>query len=388
VIPKHEIMARAGEWSLRPDVVEKDYVLGWLLAAFAEHKVASQSWAFKGGTCLKKCFFETYRFFEDLDFSLIPDAPYDESALHAILEEIASLTSELSGIEIPSDRIEIRARRDKLGRATFQGKLAYRGPLAVPNWPRVLFDITRHEAIVARLVRRPIFHPYPDALPENAIVLSYSMEELFAEKTRALLERTRPRDLYDVSHLWEQRGNLALETVRDVFAKKCAAKNIPTPTTAGLIATVRGSEELHTEWENMLAHQLPVLPLLDALLTRLDEILAWIDSPEPTPGPPALRLDVGETVHAPRGGMYWGQGQRLEQVRFAGANRLMIEFTYHNQLRQAEPYSFRRKGTGNLLLYAWESGGRTIKAFKTSEMRAIRVTDMAFMPRFRVELTG
>jgi len=28
------------------------------------------SWAFKGGTCLKKCYFETYRFSEDLDFTL------------------------------------------------------------------------------------------------------------------------------------------------------------------------------------------------------------------------------------------------------------------------------------------------------------------------------
>jgi predicted nucleotidyltransferase component of viral defense system len=388
VIPKHEILARAAEWSLRPDVVEKDYVLGWLLAAFANHKVASRTWAFKGGTCLKKCFFETYRFSEDLDFSLMPDSPYDESALQTILEEIASTTSELSGIEFPRDRIEIRARRDKLGRATFQGRLAYRGPLAVPNWPRVLFDITQHEAIVAPLVKRPIFHPYPDALPDGALVLSYSMEELFAEKTRALLERTRPRDLYDVSHLWEQRGNLTLERVHDAFAKKCAAKNIPTPTTAGLIATVRRSEELHTEWENMLAHQLPVLPPLESLLARLDEVLAWIDSPQPRPGPPVLRLDVGETLQAPRGGTYWGQGQRLEQVRFAGANRIMIEFTYHGRRRLAAPYSFRRKGTGNLLLYAWEHGEVTIKSFKTTEMRDIRVTEIPFTPRFRVELTG
>ena len=28
-----------------------------------------ESWLFKGGTCLKKCF-ETYRFSEDLDFTL------------------------------------------------------------------------------------------------------------------------------------------------------------------------------------------------------------------------------------------------------------------------------------------------------------------------------
>ena len=33
---------------------------------------------FKGGTCLKKCFFETYRFSEDLDFTVPQDMAYDD----------------------------------------------------------------------------------------------------------------------------------------------------------------------------------------------------------------------------------------------------------------------------------------------------------------------
>jgi hypothetical protein len=101
-----------------------------------------------------------------------------------------------------------------------------------------------------------------------------------------------------------------------------------------------------------------------------------------------VRLAAGQTRVALRGGNYWGGGQRLEQVRFAGANRLMIEFMYHGKLRLAEPYSFRRKHTGNLLLYAWERGGTTIKSFNTAEMGALRLTDVPFTPRFLVELTG
>lgn len=389
MIRKQDILDRAGEWGLRPEVVEKDYVLGWLLAGFAGHEITSKTWAFKGGTCLKKCFFETYRFSEDLDFSLMPASPYDEASLLAILSDVASRTAELSGIEFPNDRIEVRSRKDKLGRPTFQGKIAYRGPLAMPNWPRVLLDLTQHEAIVAPLVRRPIFHPYADPLLEEAQVLSYSMEELFAEKTRALFERTRPRDLYDVAHLWERRSDVAISSVRELFTKKCAAKNVAAPTSTTLIAMVRGSEELRADWNHMLEHQLPMLPVLDAILDRLDDLLGWIDAPRAVSAPlPALQVGVGETRFAPSGGYYWGGGQRLEQVRFAGANRLMIEFTYHGKRRLAEPYSFRRKGTGNLLLYAWEQGGRTIKAFRTSEMLDVRATDIPFMPRFRVELTG
>jgi predicted nucleotidyltransferase component of viral defense system len=55
---------------LNPHVVEKDYVLGWILWGIYGKESLSNNWVFKGGTCLKKCFFETYRFSEDLDFTL------------------------------------------------------------------------------------------------------------------------------------------------------------------------------------------------------------------------------------------------------------------------------------------------------------------------------
>ena len=71
VIEKQEISELARELSLDLHVVEKDYVLGWLLAGIAANTDLSENWVFKGGTCLKKCYFETYRFSEDLDFSLI-----------------------------------------------------------------------------------------------------------------------------------------------------------------------------------------------------------------------------------------------------------------------------------------------------------------------------
>ena len=35
MIGKQDILDRAAEWHLRPEIVEKDYVLGWLLAGVA-----------------------------------------------------------------------------------------------------------------------------------------------------------------------------------------------------------------------------------------------------------------------------------------------------------------------------------------------------------------
>jgi len=41
VIAKIEIVELAGEWNLRPEVVEKHYVRGWALAALSNDKRAA-----------------------------------------------------------------------------------------------------------------------------------------------------------------------------------------------------------------------------------------------------------------------------------------------------------------------------------------------------------
>ena len=87
---------------------------------------------------------------------------------------------------------------------TYEGRVAYRGPLAFPGSPKIRFDFTQHEAVIDEAADRPVLHPYPDTLPSGTTVRTYSFHELLAEKTRALLERSRPRDLYDIVHLIEK----------------------------------------------------------------------------------------------------------------------------------------------------------------------------------------
>jgi predicted nucleotidyltransferase component of viral defense system len=61
VISRRELDALGGEWSLDISVIEKDYILGWLLAGIAQHPELATTWVFKGGTCLRKCYYETFR---------------------------------------------------------------------------------------------------------------------------------------------------------------------------------------------------------------------------------------------------------------------------------------------------------------------------------------
>lgn len=61
--------------------IEKDYVLSWVLFAISKNKMLNKALVFKGGTVLKKAYFEDYRFSEDLDFTLIDETVTNEQIL-------------------------------------------------------------------------------------------------------------------------------------------------------------------------------------------------------------------------------------------------------------------------------------------------------------------
>ena len=103
MITKRELALLRAEWILDQRVIEKDYVLGWLLAGIAQHEKLRQTWEFKGGTCLKKCYFETYRFSEDLDFTVTDPSHLDEAFLVERFRAIGAQLYDETGIELPAE---------------------------------------------------------------------------------------------------------------------------------------------------------------------------------------------------------------------------------------------------------------------------------------------
>lgn len=100
---------------------------------------------------------------------------------------------------------------------------------------------------------------------------------MIAEKIRALGERARPRDLYDVIHFFRSREMIENpQLVYNVLTKKCGYKNITVPTYA-LIEGHKKIEELASQWHNMLAHQLPMLPPLESFWQALEPFFAWLE---------------------------------------------------------------------------------------------------------------
>jgi predicted nucleotidyltransferase component of viral defense system len=394
VIPVAEIRALQVEWQLREDVIEKDYALGWLLIAIANDPDLKDKWIFKGGTALRKCYFETYRFSEDLDFSLTADAPDAPEQLVPIFSRISAVLMDRCGLELSVDANSFKRRRNRRGNPTTEGKLAYRGPRQPPSAPKVKLDLTRDEILAAPPVARPIAHPYSDAPVPPVAVACYSLEELMAEKMRALAERCRPRDLYDVVNMHRHPDLVGRASeVSRLLSMKCAFAGIAVPTLETIQVSPLASE-VKTEWSSMLAHQLPHLPAFSTFWRELASIFQWLIAEVQAEVLPRLpvRPDEDGTWIAPRAMTSWRTWRAafpLELVRFAGANRLKVELNYQAKQgrsgpRLVEPYSLRRRRNGVLLLYVVNDRGQ-LRSHDVSRIAGARITDQTFVPRYFVE---
>ncbi|MFZ3122862.1 MAG: nucleotidyl transferase AbiEii/AbiGii toxin family protein [Thermodesulfovibrionales bacterium] len=391
MIDRNEIMDFSREFILTANVIEKDYVLGWLLAGITNHSELSKSWVFKGGTCLKKCYFETYRFSEDLDFTVMNSEHQNESFLINAFKEVADWVYEATGIQIPKDTIRFEVYTNPRGKISVQGRISYRGPLQPGGaLPRIKLDLTDDEVLVLDSVSCEVHHPYSDK-PENGIhIQAYCFEELFAEKIRALAERLRPRDLYDVIHLhWHDSTKHGRDIILSALEKKCSFKGISVPTIA-ILENKPERAELEIEWDNMLGYQVPVLPPFEQFWRELPELFEWLYHAVEKAAPPTIPL-MGQAIdtawHPPAMAQAWHISAPLEAIRFAAANRLCVDLTYQGSRRLIEPYSLRRTRDGNLLLYAVKHNTGEDRSYRVDRIQGAQVTKMPFTPRYVIELT-
>jgi predicted nucleotidyltransferase component of viral defense system len=393
MIDKRDILEAASALGLLPGVVEKDYVLGWLLAGINAHPELSASWVFKGGTCLKKCYFETYRFSEDLDFTLRDESQIEEGFLRRTLGEVIAWVADASGIVLPADQLSFDIYKNPRERVSCQGKVGYRGPVS-PNtsaggWPKIKLDLTADERLVLPAVRREVFHPYVDRQEGGIWIDCYAYEEAFGEKVRALGERTRPRDLYDVVNLYRHGDTRPSPAVlRDVLEQKCNYKGIPLPSVAALEPH---RADLEAMWQNMLAHQLPLLPPVADFWAALPEIFAWLMGETEAPVRAPIEAGAAEiTIRSRILPMAVPLRARapLEVIRFAAANYLCVDLSYDGSIRRIEPYSLRQTAEGNFVLHAIRSDTGEHRSYRIDRMQGASVTTQSFTPRYLVELSA
>ena len=218
------------------EILERDYVLSWLLAGISQVEALHDTLIFKGGTALKKCFFGDYRFSEDLDFSAMGDVPIGEVMEEAIREacdRAARLLDEFAPVEIVCERYTEREPHPG-GQETFT--IRVRLPWHRAPQTRVMVETALDEKILKPVQKRSIIHDYGE--PLAARVKVYALEEIVAEKLRAILQhvemlkergwtRSRARDYYD---LWRVLGafqeRLDFSGFSDFLRSKCTVRNV------------------------------------------------------------------------------------------------------------------------------------------------------------------
>lgn len=261
MILKHEIASFAEKWNVQPTTVDKDYVLGHFLNSFYSIDSHRSEYVFKGGTCLRKCYFPDYRFSEDLDFTFIGET---ESIDVSFFGKVIAHCEKQSGI-----LLYVKGFRPKFHNNVLKGyecTIPFWGanhsknqsPPSQERWhTKIKVDISTDESLISPIQNQPIFHPYSDN--ESFIGISipvYSLNEILAEKIRSFFQRSyhAPRDYYDA---WFLLNNFVFENksmLKDLIEEKMKAKGLSW--SEDIFNDEAIFRTLETNWKNSLAHQL------------------------------------------------------------------------------------------------------------------------------------
>src|SRR3989338_361905 len=87
------------------ELIEKDILLHSILYKLAKDEWFKENFAFKGGTCLIKCYFGYYRFSEDLDFTYLSQKEFEGKSEKQIRKTISEKVNRVSALlyDVPKE---------------------------------------------------------------------------------------------------------------------------------------------------------------------------------------------------------------------------------------------------------------------------------------------
>lgn len=261
---------------------------------------------------------------------------------------------------------------------------------------RVKFDLTQDEIIAGEPAMQDLHHIFSDKIIPPPKLRCYSINEILAEKTRALVERNgRARDVYDVVNISRNfRSEINQEETVTLANQKFDYKGLEAPT-VGYIMDAIDIGLLRANWKNQLAHQITYLPQIESYVNDLKEAIAWWLDPNTALNIIPYRGKNAKGKVTPR--MLFPDIapnfalMSLDQIRIAARNRFLVLIEYKGSTRLVEPYSSRYQNTGSEILHVWEvekngSTSNQHKSFVIERLHYIETTDKMFTPKWEVEL--
>ncbi len=209
---------------MRRDLIEKDVIISKILFYLSQDKDFYQNYAFKGGTCLIKCYFGYFRFSEDLDFTYLNQKEFNETSkknLRGIMSEKIDKLGRL--IEDISKKLDLDFKLEKENKRYFQfgGSNAfvtfkiwyYSQELEKETFVKV--QVNHIEKLNYPIKELNVGFILPDNLEKDfsfilskdeeillkpAKIKAYDLKEILIEKIRAIVTRrgVKARDFVDV----------------------------------------------------------------------------------------------------------------------------------------------------------------------------------------------
>ena len=261
MILKREIEKIAEQKGVAKTTIDKDWVLGHFVDAIFSISECRDTLIFKGGTCLRKCYFEDFRFSEDLDYTAVDPAFVLDKKL---LDKIVKLVTERT--EIPLYVQELKQLKFKDKPTGFAANVKFWGadhprnqaPAPPQRWQTsIKIEIILYEEMIFATANRKVHHDYSDQLSEAAqSVPCYTLQEVLAEKLRALIQRsyTAPRDFYDIWYLSQNVADLNWPEIVEAFHQKMKFKGLEFTGIHQMI-NEENDKRLQAAWKNSLGHQ-------------------------------------------------------------------------------------------------------------------------------------
>lgn len=166
---------------ISPEDVEQDLVLSRLIIEVANHPLLGEELLLRGGTCLHKLWLDKpWRYSEDLDY-----VRRSQGGVGEVLDAIREVATD-SGFD------EVRTQISMHPKARLRSTFAGGRPL------RIKVDINTFERFPARPTVTRDFGIDSPWFSGSARVPTFALEELTATKIRALFQRNKGRDLFDL----------------------------------------------------------------------------------------------------------------------------------------------------------------------------------------------
>jgi len=208
LIPAQNIIAwgNIAPWAEQRQI-EQDLIISRAIIEIFSDDFLKEQLRFRGGTALNKLHFPApLRYSEDIDFVRTTEGP-----IGPILDRLREVLAWLGTAQFEQSPVAPKLNFEAEAESGGQLKLK----LEISTRERTVYD---EPIAISHAVDNPWFAGQAD-------ILTFTNEEMLATKLRALLQRNKGRDLFDIAHALTVFGDLDAKKVASMFQKYLAVQD-------------------------------------------------------------------------------------------------------------------------------------------------------------------